>query len=53
MRNLVQDSKVTWHCPCNKKSALAKYNYMEERATMGVDPQQATENQALLKLNSQ
>ncbi len=53
MRNLVQDSKVTGYYPCNKKSALAKYNNMEEEATTGVDSQQVTENQALLKLNSQ
>ena len=53
MRNLVQDSKVTGYYPCNKKSALAKYTNMEEEATTGVDSQQVTENQALLKLNSQ
>ena len=34
-------------------SALAKQKNIEEKATTGVDPQQATENQALLKLNSQ
>jgi membrane-bound inhibitor of C-type lysozyme len=53
MRNLGQDSKVTGYYPCNKKSALAKYNNMEEEATTGVDSQQVTENQALLKPNSQ
>ena len=33
--------------------AIAKYKNMEKRATTGVDSQQATENQALLKPNTQ
>jgi hypothetical protein len=33
-----------------KKSALAKYNNMEEKATADVDSYQATENQALLEV---
>jgi hypothetical protein len=36
-----------------KKSALAKFTNLEERATMSADSQQATENQALLKPNTQ
>ena len=34
-------------------SALAKQKNIEEKATTGVDPQQPTENQAMLEVNSQ